>query len=672
MVNFGDDNEDLAYPPSFTPTNTQAQPNAYPQRVFVYIRPQYQTGTLAPTSFPTGSRSNLGDNPANLVVSDLDDMAEIEKIIVELPKQLEDQLLPLKFKTPKFEKYNGTSCPEAHITMFCRRMTGYVNNDQLLIYYFQDSLTGHVTDMTPDRITLQNMKKKQNESFSAAKSFPDIVMSDEMIENTVRNGKIDAGENSKRLAPKNKENEVNNVGIYNKGYSKPITVGPPRTVTTSLQAPQAGAQIAPRVIIQKPVSFPYKDSKRVPWNYNCNVTIPGEENPVNTLEEGQDKKEKPTRLESLVNEPVTEKEANEFLKFLKHSEYSIVEKLHKQAARISVLALLLSLETYRDALMKVLNETYVTNDISVNKLDWLGNNISAENFIFFNDDEISPGGMRSKKALHNTTRCKWYALPVVLIDNGSTLNVLPLSTLTRLLVDSSHRKTCQNIVRAFDGTERRVMGRIEIPLLIGLNTYKIDFLVMDIKPSYNCLLGRPWIHTAGPVPSSLHQKLKTIHLEKGMPREETAEEMLGNLNINAISEERIWGENLSDICPYVLRSVLNNWTTKEIPVVFRANTESCSKHACYSKPRNINDMSDAATNSESPFKRDMCLEETQDFEDDIDCNLSPGLLRMVEQEEKQILPHKESVEIVSLEEGKEVKIGACIAVETKRDLIELL
>ncbi|KAA3467324.1 aldehyde dehydrogenase family 2 member C4-like [Gossypium australe] len=33
---------------------------------------------------------------------------------------------------------------------------------------------------------------------------------------------------------------------------------------------------------------------------------------------------------------------------------------------------------------------------------------------------------------------------------------------------------------------------------------------MDIKPSYNCLLGRPWIHSAGAVPSSLHQKLKLV------------------------------------------------------------------------------------------------------------------------------------------------------------------
>ena len=55
----------------------------------------------------------------------------------------------------------------------------------------------------------------------------------------------------------------------------------------------------------------------------------------------------------------------------------------------------------------------------------------------------------------------------------------------------------------------------------------------------------------------------------------------------------------------------------------------------------------------------MCLKELKDFEDDRDCNLSPDLLRMVEQDEKQILRYKDSVEIVSLrdkQEKKEVKI----------------
>ena len=59
-------------------------------------------------------------------------------------------------------------------------------------------------------------------------------------------------------------------------------------------------------------------------------------------------------------------------------------------------------------------------------------------------------------------------------------------------------------------------------------------------------------------------------------------------------------------------------------------------------------MNDTATDLESPFERDMCLEGSHDFEDDIDRSLSPNLLRMVEQEDKQILPLKESLEIVSL------------------------
>ncbi|XP_017628879.1 uncharacterized protein LOC108471836 [Gossypium arboreum] len=258
-----------------------------------------------------------------------------------------------------------------------------------------------------------------------------------------------------------------------------------------------------------------------PVNYGCNVTIPREENPVNASEEGKDiglytcsrrrynsanarvehikgkalvveqMKEKTAELEPPVNKPVNEEEAKEFLKILKYGEYSIVEQLYKKLARISMLALLLSLEVHRSSLMKVLNETYVTNDISINKLDCLVSNISTDNFIFFNDDEIPPEGMGSTKALYINTRCKGYTLPGVLIDNGLALNVLPLSMLNRLPVDSSYMKTCQNIMKAFNGTERRVMERIKIPLLIGPNTYDVDFLVVGIKPSYNCLLGRP-------------------------------------------------------------------------------------------------------------------------------------------------------------------------------------
>ena len=47
-----------------------------------------------------------------------------------------------KFKTPVFDKYDGIKCPTTHLTMYCRKMSTDTNNDKLLIYCFQDSLTG--------------------------------------------------------------------------------------------------------------------------------------------------------------------------------------------------------------------------------------------------------------------------------------------------------------------------------------------------------------------------------------------------------------------------------------------------------------------------------------------------------------------------------------------------
>ncbi|RDX75922.1 hypothetical protein CR513_44150, partial [Mucuna pruriens] len=62
------------------------------------------------------------------------------------------------------------------------------------------------------------------------------------------------------------------------------------------------------------------------------------------------------------------------------------------------------------------------------------------------------------------------------------------------------------MVKAFDGSKWEVMGKITLPIRIGPKTFD----VMDIWPAYSCLLGKPWIHAAGAVPSSLHHKAKFV------------------------------------------------------------------------------------------------------------------------------------------------------------------
>ena len=109
-----------------------------------------------------------------------------------------------------------------------------------------------------------------------------------------------------------------------------------------------------------------------------------------------------------------------------------------------------------------------------------------DNYISFSDDEIPPNDRGSTKALHITTKVKDCTLPKVLIDNGYSLNVMPLSTLMRLSVDRSYMKHTMTMVRAFDSTRREVIEEIEIEVQIGPCTFNIEFQVMDISHSYNC------------------------------------------------------------------------------------------------------------------------------------------------------------------------------------------
>ncbi|KAI5389621.1 hypothetical protein KIW84_075058 [Lathyrus oleraceus] len=97
-----------------------------------------------------------------------------------------------------------------------------------------------------------------------------------------------------------------------------------------------------------------------------------------------------------------------------------------------------------------------------------------------------------------------------MVDTGSSLNVLPKKDLAKLNCDGLILTPTDLIVRAFDGSKRAVFGEVELPVKIGPEVFKSTFYVMDIQPAYSCLLGRSWIHDAGAVTSTLHQKLKYI------------------------------------------------------------------------------------------------------------------------------------------------------------------
>ena len=66
------------------------------------------------------------------------------------------------------------------------------------------------------------------------------------------------------------------------------------------------------------------------------------------------------------------------------------------------------------------------------------------------------------------------------------------------------------VVRAFDGSRKDVVGEITLIIEVAPSIFETIFQVMDVDAAYTMLLGRPWIHHAQAVPSTLHQCVKFI------------------------------------------------------------------------------------------------------------------------------------------------------------------
>jgi hypothetical protein len=102
-------------------------------------------------------------------------------------------VIPKKFRVPEFVKYTGTQCPITHLKAYCNKMAEVVDDEKLLIHFFQDSLSDvsltwymrldntkvkkwkdlvdafmrqykFNIDMGPDRLNLQAMEKNNKES----------------------------------------------------------------------------------------------------------------------------------------------------------------------------------------------------------------------------------------------------------------------------------------------------------------------------------------------------------------------------------------------------------------------------------------------------------------------------------------------------------------------------
>ncbi|XP_059596919.1 uncharacterized protein LOC100852852 [Vitis vinifera] len=188
----------------------------------------------------------------------------------------------------------------------------------------------------------------------------------------------------------------------------------------------------------------------------------------------------------------------------------ILRQLQSTQARISIWSLLASSSTHRDALTRALSQIRVDTTTTPEGLIHMMT-AGRATCIVFSDDDLPPEGSDHTRPLYISVGCSGRRVPSVLLDNGSALNVCPLAIAIALGYGPSDFGPSTQTVRAYDSTRREVMGTLEIELLIGPATFVAIFQLLRIPTSFNLLLGRPWIHRAGAIPSSLHQKVKFIH-----------------------------------------------------------------------------------------------------------------------------------------------------------------
>lgn len=129
---------------------------------------------------------------------------------------------------------------------------------------------------------------------------------------------------------------------------------------------------------------------------------------------------------------ITVEEGQKFFKLIKKKDFKIVDQLGQTPSKISILSLLLSSEAHQKALLKVLNKSHVMQGITVDQFDYVVANIIASRYLGFNEVELPPEGNAHDKALHISVTCVDTLLSRVLVETGSSLNVMPKNTLSQL------------------------------------------------------------------------------------------------------------------------------------------------------------------------------------------------------------------------------------------------
>ena len=112
-------------------------------------------------------------------------------------------------------------------------------------------------------------------------------------------------------------------------------------------------------------------------------------------------------------------------------------------------------------------------------------------------------------------RINGFIVKRILVDQGSGVEVMYPYLFKGLGLKNEDLSKYDTPLVGFNGQMVVPEGQISLPVNMEGNEVMVAFIVVNSFSSYTAILGRLWIHAMGPVPSTLHVKVK-FHIEYGI------------------------------------------------------------------------------------------------------------------------------------------------------------
>jgi len=190
--------------------------------------------------------------------------------------------------------------------------------------------------------------------------------------------------------------------------------------------------------------------------------------------------------------------------------FDLIEQLKNIQAKVSLFELLQILEPHREMMNQIFKNNQIDRNISViafvkKAKIWRKGEVIA----FYPSEKPSEDVTKLHPPLFIEVETFSSIVKRSLIDGGAALNISTTHLLSHFdsdLLPPREEDTMR--VKGFDGTPKKCVGIITLPIKVGKNMLNTLFYITYGKPCFNFILRRPWIDDMEGVASTLHRCFK--------------------------------------------------------------------------------------------------------------------------------------------------------------------